>query len=78
MANGQYSVKVSVGDGTVATTNTIRLEGVTVLSGVKLSANKYSNKTAIITVSDGRLTLDAGSAAALATRVDFIEVTKVS
>jgi fibronectin type 3 domain-containing protein len=43
--NGTYSVKVSVGDGLSATTNTIRLEGTSVFSAVKLNANVYSNKT---------------------------------
>jgi hypothetical protein len=76
--NGTYSVKVSVGDGATATTNTIRLEGTTVFNAVKLNANTYSNKTVTVTVSDNKLTLDAGAAASLVTRVDFIEITKTA
>jgi hypothetical protein len=76
--NGTYTVKVSVGDGLVATTNTVRLEGSSVFSAVALGANKYSQKTVTVTVTDGRLTLDAGSAASLATRVNYIELTKTA
>jgi hypothetical protein len=78
VANGQYTVLLSVGDGTAATTNTVRLEGTTVVSGVKLAANVYSSKTATVTVTDGKLTLDAGSAASLATRLDYIQITRIS
>lgn len=75
--SGTYSVLVAVGDGLVSTTNTIRLEGTTVFSAVKQAAKVFSTKTVTVAVSDGKLTLDAGSGADLATRINYIEISKV-
>ncbi|MDB5297606.1 MAG: conserved repeat domain protein [Phycisphaerales bacterium] len=75
--NGTYVVKVSVGDAKVATTNTVVIEGTTTLfSASKLAIKTFANKTATVTVTDGKLTLSAGSAADLVTRVNYIEVSK--
>ena len=76
VANGTYTVLVGVGDSSVATTNTVRVEGTTALSAVKLAANAFSTKTVTVTVTDGKLTIDAGSAANLATRLTYLRVTK--
>jgi hypothetical protein len=78
LANGTYTVTFSVGDSSLATTNTVRLQGVTQLNAVKLAANAFSSKTATVTVSSGLLVLDAGSAASLATRIDDIQIVRVS
>jgi ELWxxDGT repeat protein len=75
--NGKYSVKVGVGDSAATSTNTVRVEGSTLYSAVKQSANVFSNRTITVTVSDGRLTIDPGSATNLATRLTFLEITKV-
>lgn len=77
VANGTYQVRVSIGDAAVATTNTVRVEGTTAYAGTKLAANVFGSKLVTVVVSDGRLTLDAGAAANLATRLDFVEVTRV-
>ncbi|HEX8916411.1 MAG TPA: Ig-like domain-containing protein, partial [Humisphaera sp.] len=74
---GTYSVKLSVGDSGASSKNTVVVEGTTVMSGVSLAANTFKTVTATVTVSDGRLTLTAGSAADLATRLDYVEITKV-
>ncbi len=78
LANGTYTVTFSVGDSSAATTNTIRLQGTTLLNAVKLAANAFSSKTATVTIANGMLTLDAGSAASLATRIDDIQIVPVS
>ena len=78
LANGTYTVTFSVGDSSVATTDTIRLQGTTILSAVKLAADVFSSKSATVTVANGLLTLDSGSAASLATRIDDIQIIKVS
>jgi hypothetical protein len=77
VANGTYTVLVGVGDSGVATTNTVRVEGTTAFSAVKLAANAFSTKTLTVTVKDGKLTIDAGSAANLATRLTYLKITKV-
>jgi len=78
LANGTYTVTFSVGDSSVATTDTIRLQGTTILNAVKLAANAFSSRTATVKVSAGLLTLDAGSAVSLATRIDDIQIVRVS
>jgi hypothetical protein len=75
--NGTYSVLVGVGDSSISTTNTVRVEGTTALSAVKLNANTYTTKTVTVTVTDGKITIDAGSAANLATRLTYLKITKV-
>ena len=74
--NGTYTVKISVGDSSVATTNTIRVEGKTLFNATKLAANSFSAAQITVTVTDGKLTLDAGTAASLLTRIDYVEITK--
>lgn len=76
--NGTYSVKISVGDGSKKTTNTVRVEGATAYSATVLNANAYSNKTVSVTVSDGRLTIDNGSGASSLTYINYVEITKTA
>lgn len=75
--SGTYQVKLSIGDSSAATTNTVRIEGATAYSATKLAANVFSSKLVTVTVTDGKLTVDAGAAAGLLTRVDYIEITKI-
>jgi len=76
--NGTYSVKVSIGDASKKTTNTIRVEGTSAYSATVLNANAFSNKTVSVTVSDGRLTIDAGSAGSSLTYLNYVEITKTA
>ncbi|MEA2699196.1 MAG: hypothetical protein QOI66_3467 [Myxococcales bacterium] len=39
------------------------------------NANHFASMSRTVTVSDGRLTIDQGSAADLATRIDYVEIT---
>jgi glucose/arabinose dehydrogenase len=74
--SGTYSVKVSAGDPSAAATNTLRAEGASVFAGLATAANVFHTKTVSVVVTDGRLTLDNGSAADLATRLNYVEVTR--
>jgi hypothetical protein len=74
--NGTYSVFVSIGDPGFTSTHTLNVEGVNVWNGVALSANQFLNATHTVTVSDGRLTLNQGSAADKSTRINYIEIAK--
>jgi hypothetical protein len=76
--NGTYSVKISIGDASKKTTNTVRIEGTSAYSATVLNANAFSNKTVSVTVSDGRLTIDAGSAASGVTFFNYVEITKTA
>ncbi|MDB5294678.1 MAG: conserved repeat domain protein, partial [Phycisphaerales bacterium] len=75
--NGKYNVRVSIGDSAAASTNTVRLEGTSVYAAQKLAANAFATRLVTVTVTDGKLTLDAGSAASGLTRVNYLEITKV-
>jgi glucose/arabinose dehydrogenase len=74
--SGTYSVKVSVGDPSAAATNTIRVEGTGAFAATATSANAYQTKMVSVKVTDGRLTLDNGSAGDSLTRLNYVEVTR--
>ena len=61
VANGNYEVTVSVGDGTETNSkHSINVEGVGAISGfVPTSAAMFKTATVIVSVSDGYLTIDA-------------------
>jgi DNA-binding beta-propeller fold protein YncE len=72
--NGEYDLVISVGDATLASKNTLRAEGLTVWSAFACTAGTFQIKTVRVIVADGRLTLDNGSAAALTTALNFIDI----
>jgi len=74
LPNGVYEVTASVGDARFSSTHTLNVEGVSFFSAQQLSANEFARTTATVTVSDGRLTLDQGSAARKATRINYLEI----
>jgi glucose/arabinose dehydrogenase len=74
LPNGSYLVTASIGDAGFSSTHTLNVEGVTYWTGLPLAANQFANKTQLVTVTDGRLTLDQGAAAERATRINFIDI----
>src|SRR5262245_60403359 len=68
LPNGTYAVTVSIGDPSFASTHTINVEGVNYWSAVPLAVNSFLASTKEITVSDGRLSINQGAAAEMATR----------
>jgi hypothetical protein len=41
-----------------------------------LAANQFLTKTSAVTVTDGRLTLSQGSAGEMATRINYVEISR--
>jgi hypothetical protein len=76
LPNGTYSVLVSVGDARLRSTYTLVVEGVTYWEERVIGANQFESHTSDISIADGRLTLDQGTAGELATRINYIEVSK--
>jgi glucose/arabinose dehydrogenase len=76
MPNGTYAVRVVAGDP-VYVTSTYRLtvEGVLVVNGTPTSSARWVEGTALVTVSDGRLTL-RGGAGAFDNQVCFIDIAR--
>lgn len=75
VANGTYEVTVSVGDAAanLDSTHRIRLEGAGALAGfTPTSADRFAQATQTVTVSDGRLTVDA--IGATNTKIDFVTI----
>lgn len=70
--NGTYSVTVAIGDGSFPSTHTINVEGVNFWTAQSLAAGQFMNRTLGVTVSDGKLSIDQGSAADAATRIDYV------
>ncbi|QOV89969.1 Kelch repeat-containing protein [Humisphaera borealis] len=76
--NGQYTVKVSVGDAAAATRQNLWVENVWHYNYVNLAANQFAAVPVNVTVTDGRLSLAIGGAATGATRINYIEVTSAT
>ena len=74
--NGTYNVLVSIGDPSYASSFTINVEGVSYWSAAPLAANHFLSATKSIKVGDGRLTIDQGTAAEMATRIDYVEISQ--
>jgi YVTN family beta-propeller protein len=75
--NGEYDLIIGVGDATVASTNTLNVEGTTVWSAAACAAGTFQVKSLRVLVSDGRLTLDNGRAADRATALNYIDIANV-
>jgi hypothetical protein len=76
--NGTYAVTVAVGDAggnDNDTINTVNVEGVSYWNAMPLQNDNFAQATRLVTVADGRLTLDAGSSSSSA--VNFIEIIPV-
>ena len=70
------SIQVSAGDASNTTTNNVWIEGNWSMQHVSAGANTFVTRTVTVVVNDGTLTLEFGSAANLATRLNYIEVTR--
>ena len=77
LPNGTYEVTASIGDPQVASTHTLNVEGVNYWDALPLAANVFGTKTMTVTVSDGRLTLNQGEAANMATRINYVHIVGV-
>ena len=78
LPNGTYEVTTSIGDAGNVSTHTLNVEGVPYWTNQSLVANQFLKQTQLVTVSDGRLTLDMGTAPEKATRINFIAIDPVS
>jgi len=78
VANGVYEVTVSIGDAEHESTHTLNVEGVNVWNALPLGPQDFRTAVQQVTVNDGRLTLDQGTAIDKATRINFIHVIGVA
>ncbi|MGH2699564.1 MAG: M15 family metallopeptidase [Actinomycetota bacterium] len=74
LANGEHRVRVGLGDAAEDSSPVLNLEGVTVFDGRQLPAGQFREVEETVAVTDGKLTLDQGSAPDFATRINFIEI----
>lgn len=72
--NGNYNVLVNVGDPGAASNYTIYVEGVSYWNNNRLSANKFLQLQKVVSVTDGRLTVEQGNALDKCTRINYIEI----
>lgn len=74
LANGTYEVTVAVGDpANNDGVHTINVEGVNFLNAVP-DTDTPRVETHVVTVGDGRLSVDQGAAAEKSTRIDYIQI----
>jgi hypothetical protein len=72
---GTYTVSVTVGDPGSSTTNTVNVEGVSFMAAQALAANAFKTVSKVVTVSDGKITINNGSAADKVTRICYLIIT---
>jgi len=72
--NGTYKVAMSIGDSCGESTNTLNAETVNFWTSQYLASNQFRSMMQVVTVSDGRLTLNVGSAPTWATRINYIKI----
>ncbi len=73
--DGSYSVTVGIGDSDYTSIHTLHVEGVSLWAAEIQAAGRFVRRTRTVKVSDGKLTLDHGSGAFEATRINYIHVT---
>jgi len=78
LPNGTYDVTVAVGDADEPSAYTINVEGTVFWNAQNLAAGQFMNQTHAVAVSDGRLTIDQGSAAHESTRIDYVLIAAAS
>lgn len=77
LPDGAYAVTAVIGDAENLSTHTLNVEGVPYWTSLTLGANQFSEKTQVVTVNDGRLTIDQGTAPDRATRINYIEIVPI-
>lgn len=73
--NGRYQVTVSIGDATDASGHTVNVENIPYWNNLNLNAGDFLLKTQVVSVTDGRLTLDSLGQSDDETHIDYIEIT---
>jgi hypothetical protein len=76
--NGDYTVTVSVGDASYASTYSLNAEGVALISNQALGVGQFQKVSRVVHVGDGRLTLDQGNLAEKSTRINYVDVARVA
>ncbi|TWT33997.1 Soluble aldose sugar dehydrogenase YliI precursor [Posidoniimonas corsicana] len=77
LPNGDYLVTASIGDAGFPSDHTLNVEGVNYWTQQPLAANEFLFQSQVVTVADGRLTLDSGPAPDKATRINYLEIKAV-
>jgi hypothetical protein len=75
LPNGAYAVTAVIGDAGFSSVHTLNVEGVPYWTNLSLATNQFAEKTLVVTVADGRITLDPGNAPEKNTRINYIEIT---
>jgi len=77
VANGTYTVKVSVGDSQYTSANTLNVNGTNYWTNLALGVNQFATMTQTIVVTNGKIVLDNTGAADRMTKLNYIEITPV-
>jgi hypothetical protein len=75
--NGIYLVTVSVGDAKESSTNSIKIGKTEYWKKLKLGANRFEQKSNLITVTNGTIIIDQGNSSDTGTRINYVHVTEI-
>src|SRR5262249_37403865 len=74
IANGTYTVKISVGDSQYTSNNTLNVNGQNYFSAVQLGVNQFATVTQTVTVTNGKIVLDNAGGVDRMTKLNYIEI----
>ena len=77
LSHGSYALAISVGDVDFGSRNTLRVEGKAICEDLDLN-QATRVLTGQTTVTDGRLTLDAGGSTGRQTKINFVEIRRLN
>ncbi len=76
--NGLYEVTVCAGDAGFSSAPTVNVEGVNYWSAVELGANRFVKETGILSITDGKITIDNGGTADAVTKLNYVKIVQVN
>ncbi len=74
LPNGTYEVTASIGDAGFGSTHTLNVEGTNYWTNEALNPSEFLLKTEVVTIADGRLTLDQGAGPDKGTRINYLQI----
>lgn len=73
--NGSYNVLVAIGDHVDTVSSSVNVNGVNYWTNQTMAPDQYVNATRLITVTNGKITMDMGAGTNNSVRLNYIQIT---